>query len=314
MTAPTIASPREVLPLGVPRDVWLAERINGIGSSDIAKIAGLSRWGGALECYFEKTEAYEPTVNGESAEIGLALEPFLAEQAATRLERQLVTVATLAHPVHDHHRASLDRVTLIDRTAGSSWANVDGFVELKTALGWMALDWADEGVIPPAYYAQVQWERYVSGLTHGWLVALLGIPVNGEMIKVFEIPDDPEYQAGLIKIADEFWERVHDRRPPPADGLDGTVELLKKRWTPEPEQIAQLDPAAFFAARDSYRLASADIAEADLRKKAAQNTIRMLLGPAEAGVVGGEIVATWKPNKAGSRTLLIPTNPKRVTS
>jgi putative phage-type endonuclease len=306
MTAPTVSPPREVMPVDAPRDVWLAERRNGIGSSDIPKIAGLSKWGGALQVYFEKTEAYEPEIEGESAEIGLELEPWLAGRGARKLDRQLVPVGTIAHRENNHHRASLDRLTVIDGRPGTSWTDFDGFVELKTALGWMALDWADEGVVPAAYYAQVQWERYVSGLEHAWLVALLGIPVEGEMIKVFDVPNDPEFQEQLVAIADDFWSRVQDHRPPPADGLDGTVDMLKKRWTPEPDQIVELDPREFFPARDRYRQACADAAEADLRKKAAANQIRMQLGAAEAGVIDRDIHATWKPDKRGIRTLRIP--------
>lgn len=313
MTAPPVTPPRVVSPLGVPRDRWLAERRNGIGSSDIPKIAGLSRWGGALETYFEKVEGYEQEIEGEAAEIGLELEPWLSGRAARKLDRTLAQAPTIAHPEQDHHRASLDRLTLIEGQTGNDWADFDGFVELKTALGWMALDWADEGVVPAAYYAQVQWERYVSGLEHAWLVALLGIPVEGEMIKVFEVPDDPEFQQQLVAVADDFWSHVQDRRPPPADGLDGTVDMLKKRWTPEPDQIVELDPREFFPARDAYRLACADANAADLRKKAAANQIRMQLGAAEAGVIAQEIHATWKPDKRGIRTLRLPEKPRRLS-
>lgn len=310
----TTTAPREILPADAPRDVWLAERRNGIGSSDIPKIAGLSRWGGALETYFEKTEAYEPPIEGESAEIGLELEPWLATKAAAKLGRRLVRpAATLAHPERSHHRASIDRLTVIGNRPATSWGNFDGFVELKTALGWMALDWADEGVVPAAYYAQVQWERYVSGLPHAWLVALLGIPVEGEMIKVFEVPDDPEFQQQLVAIADDFWQRVQDRRPPPADGLDGTVDMLKKRWTPEPDQIVELDPREFFPARDAYRQACADVAEADLRKQAAANKVRMQLGAAVAGVIDRELHVTWKADKRGIRTLRIPERVRKLS-
>lgn len=312
MTTTAIGAPVE-LPKDLPRQEWLAERRNGIGSSDIPKIAGLSRWGGALEVFFEKTEGYEPVIEGESAEIGLELEPWLAGRAAAKLGRRLTKVGSLAHPEQAHHRASLDRVTIIGNRPPTRWGNFDGLVELKTALGWMALDWADEGVVPPAYYAQVQWERYVSGLPYAWLVALLGIPVNGEMIKVFEVPADPEYQAGLIRIADEFWERVQAGRPPAADGLDATVELLKKRWQPDPAKVVVLDPREFVQARADYRQASTELDAATTRKQAAANAIRLQLGAAECGVLDGEIVATWKADKRGIRTLRIPDNPRSFT-
>lgn len=291
---------------------WLTERRNGIGSSDIPKIAGLSKWGGALSVYYEKVEGDTDDGTNESAQIGQELEPWLAGKAAAKLERCLLPVPTMAHPEHGHHRASLDRLVFPLDAPSDVLSNAEGFVELKTALGWAALDWADEGVVPPGYYAQVQWQRYVSGLEHAWLVVLLGIPVEGEMVKVFEVPNDPEYQAGLIAIADQFWQQVQDRRPPSADGLDSTVELLKKRWTPDPDSVVVLDPAEFLPARDAYRQAHGDLADANARKQAAQNQIRQQLGAAEAGVLSGEYVATWKASAKGVRTLRIPDNPKRV--
>ena len=311
MTA-TLTTPTLLAESG-SRVEWLAERRNGIGSSDIPKIAGLSKWGGALEVYFEKVEGASSDGTSESAQIGQELEPWLAGRAAARLDRQLVTVPTIAHAEHGHHRASLDRVTVVSlRSSVLDWSNYDGFVELKTALGYMALDWVDEGLIPPGYYAQVQWQRYVSGLPKSWIVALLGIPVQGEMIKVFEVPDDPEYQASLVKIADEFWERVQAKRPPAADGLDATVELLKKRWQPNPDAVSVLSPSAFFPARDNYRAACEDVTEATTRKQAAANAIRMQLGEAEAGVLDDQIVATWKADKRGIRTLRLPENPRSI--
>lgn len=299
-------------PLAARAD-WLAERRNGIGSSDIPKIAGLSKWGGALSVYYEKVEGDTDDGVNESAQIGQELEPWLAAKAASKLERRLVTVPTIAHPVHAHHRASLDRLAVGGAwRPADPWFDVEGFVELKTALGWAALDWADEGVVPPGYYAQVQWQRYVSGLPRAWLVVLLGIPVEGEMVKVFEVPGDPEYQAGLVQIADRFWECVQERRPPMADGLDSTVDLLKKRWTPDPDSVVVLDRDEFLRARDTYRQAHLDLADATGRKQAAQNQIRVQLGTAEAGVLDGEYVATWKASAKGVRTLRIPDNPKRV--
>jgi len=302
-----VSAPVQVLGPDAGRDEWLAARRHGIGASDIPKVAGLSKWGGPLSVYYDKTDPLGPDEPpSEAAEIGLALEPVLARLAAKRLDRRLARVGLIAHPDCPWQLASLDRVAVIGNRPATGWGNYDAAVQLKTALGWTMLDWDQiDGRVPDAYYAQCQWELHVSGLPLAYLVALAG-----PSVQVFTIEPDVAYQRQLVAIAERFWQQVQVRTPPAADDLESTTELLRDRWTPDPEKIVIADLAEWQQIKAGYDDGSAGMAAHEAVKRGAQNRIRQLLGEAEALILDGEIVATWKPNVTGARVLNIPKRPK----
>jgi len=304
-----MAAPAVVLPHTASRGDWLAARRRGIGSSDIAKLAGLSKWGGPLSVYYDKTDlAGQDVPPSEAAEIGLALEPTLAKLAAGRLKRKLARVGLVSPPAVPWMLASLDRVTVIGNRPATSWANFDGIVELKTALGWSALDWddTDGGRVPDAYYTQVQWQLRVTGLPTAHLVALAG-----PSIRIYTVEPDLEYQLNLEQLATRFWhDNVLAGVPPAADDLEATTSLLRDRWTPDESSIVIAPAGDWFSIRDDYSQAREALTEAEALKRGAQNRARQLLGVAEALVFDGMVVATWKADKNGTRALRIPDEPK----
>jgi len=306
MTAPTV-----LLPHTASRADWLAARRHGVGASDIPKIAGLSKWGGPLSVYYDKTDPLGDDVPpSEAAEIGLALEPTLAKLAAGRLSRRLARIGLIAHPDHPWQRASLDRVTVIGDRPATGWANFDGAVQLKTALGWAALDWDQvDGRVPDAYFAQVQWELHVSGLPVAYLVALAG-----PSIQIFTVEPDPDYQADLVVLAERFWQQVLDRTPPAADDLEATTALLRDRWSPDDDKIVIADPGEWTLLADAYRDGCDEVRTGEQRKRSATNRTRQILGDAEALVLDGDVVATWKADRRGVRVLRIPETPKPLTT
>lgn len=301
MTAPTLTRPREVLPWDAPREAWLAARIPAITATDITALAGLHPYRSAWEVYQEKIGDPVPDTAGEAAQIGVALEPFLAEMWHDRPEgRELRPVGLLAHGDHDWMRCSPDRLAVDNEflpgsAAGDAehWAHVEGVVELKTALGWAHLDFTEDSV-PDRHLFQVQWQLAVTGLDRAWLVALAG-----PALKTYTVERDQALIDDLMAVGERFLvEHVAKRRPPAPDGSDRLASVLSKRWEPDPEKVVVLDPRDFWALHAARETAVADLKDAKARKTEAENTLRLLMGDAEAAVIDGDQVATWK---AGTR-------------
>lgn len=290
MTAPTFTPPREVLPWDAPKETWLKARVQSVTATDIAAICGVHPYRSAFETWAEMTGDPFPDTAGEAAEIGLALEPVVADLWEKRPEgKPLARVGLVAHPERDWMRCTPDRLALRERVALHSWSDVIGVVELKTALGWAHLNWTED-TAPDVAQFQVAWQLAVTGLDRAWLVALAG-----PSLKTYEIERDQTFIDDLTEIAERFLrENVEKRIPPAPDGTDRLADLLSKRWSPDPDKVVVLDPKEFRPLDLARKQAAEDRKAAEARETAAKNGIRLLLQDAEQAVIDGEPVANWR--------------------
>jgi putative phage-type endonuclease len=283
---------------GVGRDEWLEHRRSGIGGSDAAAVFGLHPWVSPVALYFDKTGEYSDDRATEAMEWGLRLEPVVADAWAEKNGERIAQVkAILRHTEHAWMIVNLDRVVL---GASGEWIAV---LEVKTASGWTADDW-DDGV-PPYVVVQVQHQLAVTGLPVAYVACLVG----GQKFVQATIRRDDEFIAALIVGERRFWDRVLERRPPPADGHASTTDVLKARWEDTLAEAIELGPDgrtliwAHHEAAAALKLAKHTLDEAD-------NRIRMALGENETATVEGRVVATWKPDRNGTRRL----NVKELTA
>ena len=71
--------------LHMDRKAWLEARKQGLGGSDVATIAGLSKWKSQVQVFLEKTQAIEQEdVQSEAAYFGNVLEEVVAQEFAKR--------------------------------------------------------------------------------------------------------------------------------------------------------------------------------------------------------------------------------------
>ncbi|HHW14817.1 MAG TPA: YqaJ viral recombinase family protein, partial [Firmicutes bacterium] len=129
------------------REAWLAERRRGIGGSDAAAIAGLSKWRSPMAVWLEKTGQVEPEEPGEAALWGTKLEDVVARHfaEATGFKVQRCN-AILQHPERPWMLANIDRYVL-DPARGR------GLLEVKTTNAWNHD--ASEDKAPDHYLIQV---------------------------------------------------------------------------------------------------------------------------------------------------------------
>ena len=268
----------------MPEGEWLERRrLQGIGASEAASAAGLSKWQSPYSLWAMKTGEVNPGSAGQAARWGNKLEGVIleafTEEVGIFVERRFQMVCSNEHPF------------IFANPDG--WAVVDGedvgVVQAKAPGLRMAEEWADDNV-PDEYHLQVQHELYVTGFERGWLAVLIG----GQDFRVIEIPRDERMIASLIHIETEMWRRIQEMDAPDIDGHRATTETIKSMWAKgDPESTINLDESIL---RDLRRRAALKSQLDEIKKDldGCENGIKARLGDYEIGLVDGKPVCTWK--------------------
>lgn len=266
----------------LPREQWLEERRKGIGGSDVAAIAGLSRYKSAVQVWLEKTgQVNDDETASESAFWGTVLEDVVAQEFANRTGLKIQRRnAILQHPDYSFMLANLDRIIL-----GKEHGN--GVLEVKTASEYFKDDWTEDQV-PDAYMLQLQHYLAVTGFTYGYLAVLIG----GNKYRQYPIERDEEIIGNLVQIETEFWRMVEQGTPPAFDGSDASTELLKRLYPEGRHEEIELPQDAKELTRE-YEEANLYEKQWKERKDAAENRLKAMLGEYEVGWIGDRRVE-WK--------------------
>jgi len=177
------------------RQEWLLSRHQGIGSSEAAALHGLSPYMKYEELYQEKCRA-TPTDNGSSfiQQRGQAMEPRLRAYFAMNyfVEKFIddpFESANVVHHRYSYMRASLDGLSK-DKTV---------FIECKL-VGKKVYE---AGIIPIAYFCQMQHQYACSNALEGYMV--MG---EGDRMKSFLVPRDESFIIIHKRRCKEFWKEV----------------------------------------------------------------------------------------------------------
>jgi putative phage-type endonuclease len=280
MTAP-------VLVVGSPE--WIAERKTGVFGTDIARILGLSRFGGPMDVFLEKIGQSAPLIETEPMRWGKLLEEPIAQEYAHKSGRKVRRAAAfLRHPVYQHFGANIDRWSL----KGGTPKRV---LEVKTTSVFTADDFGEEGTdqVPPDYLAQTMWYLAVTGAEQADLAVLIG----GNKHRVYEIPRDEELIADMIERAAAFWDDKNHGVPPDIDGSAGSDEYLRKTFRDKGTERPMDSYLASLAT--SYQGLAELIKEHEAQRKTIGNEIRELMG--NDRWAEGEGVKVVYSERAGAR-------------
>lgn len=192
------------------------EQPRRIGGSDIAKLLGLSRYGGPLEVYQRIVEGVEGEWNS-AMERGAAVEPVLRAHAQRMLGLELEALPAsgyLESPEHAFAHAQIDDL--------ARWQGQPVVVEYKSqnsfARGWRRGE--DGDTIPEGYAAQVAWQLMCAQRELALVVVGFGQDRDDGSfdifnIATFEVQREPAFEAYCVQVAREFWEgHVLPRVPP----------------------------------------------------------------------------------------------------
>jgi putative phage-type endonuclease len=275
-----------VLPATAPREQWLTARRAGIGSSDIAQLMGVAEGGSEYELWLDKVGAREGEAERtEAMRRGTWLEPHVVDYFAERTKLRTRRCGLVRHRTNPIVLATPDRLT-----------DDGGLLEVKTvgAHSKVAAQWRHGGIAAHAY-VQLQWQLATTGRTHGWLAA-------------YTIDEEPRIRGPVerdeplierMRIRAQRWWDIHvlQGTPPAPDLRTITDEEIALRWPEaEPGHIVQARwPAHVRALLAERAECHHQLTAAKKRKDEIDQALKVMIGDAEALVLGDRPVVTLKP-------------------
>jgi putative phage-type endonuclease len=256
-----------------------------IGGSDIAKVVGVSPYGGPVDVYRRIVEGHE-VAQTQPMRRGQLLEPVVramyVEATGTELEPHPGVIESKRYP---WMMASVDDLAKPHKIA-----------EYKSANFRTLHRWGEEGSdeVPEEYALQCHYYMCATDRPEADVAVLIA----GDTFRVYHLRRDLEIESFLIEAAERFWkDHILTKRPPPPDATDAYADYLKAKF---PGSNGHLLPATN-EARDVVRR----LAEAKAEKSAAEeeerrwrNELVALLGDAD----GFEGLCTYKATKGRAVT------------
>lgn len=207
----------------------------GVTASEVAVLAGVSRWSTPIAVFEEKMGIAAPDEDSLASELGTMLEEPIARIHARRAGLHLVTCGTLRSAETPLALATPDRaafvaapgVTHVDTMEAMEGAS--HLVEIKSTSWRMAKAWGEPGTdaVPEEYLCQAIWQM---GVTHAPRVDVVAL-FDKDRIETYTVTWHEELWLGLLEIAQRFWrDCIVAKRPPPPDASERYREYLDRAW------------------------------------------------------------------------------------
>ena len=253
----------------VSREEWLELRRTGIGGSDAAVIAGLSRFRSEFELWADKKGKLPEKEPTEAMRIGVELEDYVARRWMEETGKKCIRRGKMfGNRNYPWALANIDR-EVRGENAG---------LECKTTNPFSDYDF-DGGEVPPWYYAQCVHYMAVCGFDKMYLAVL----VLGKGFYHYEIRRDEAEIKALMDAEKEWWEAhiVKDVMPTP-DGSEGAGEALKSLF-PKPTREESTPLYGADGDLEEYERLGAEIKELEKRREAAKQRVELALGDSARG-------------------------------
>jgi putative phage-type endonuclease len=264
-------------------------RRDAIGGSEIAVLAGLSKWSSPIEVWEAKVLAREKEQT-DAMEFGVFFEEPIAKIYAHRFERWLKPVDTLKNPRWPFLCATPDRAVFVGPVKElakrqllklEDLAAAEKMLEIKSTTWRQAYEWGEPGTdqIPTEYIPQTTLEMGLSG----HLLCDVGVMVDRDSFERYTVHFKIELMEALNEIGERFIrEHVNTGIPPPPDASDKYAEFLGRAY---PHAIGDKKTPLIQASPQMVELVLlwAKVREAekkigDLEGKVA-NSLRSIIGP-----------------------------------
>lgn len=193
---------------------WHKWRSSGIGSSDIAKIMGVSPFGSALDFYNEKAGIISKDHTNYATERGNKYEP-IARDKFNRLQNSHYEPACFEHEQFEYIKASVDGYD----------EYLNSIIEIKVP-GKKDLSLAIRGEIPEYYQMQIQWQM---GAVDVDRVFYICYDPKIDQCYINTVQRDDEMIQELFAAAHEFWNNFLQGIPPGKSG-DDVDFIMDKRF------------------------------------------------------------------------------------
>lgn len=262
-------------------------RKSGIGSSDIAAVAGVNPFKTSIDVFQEKTQQVEQFTGDWTSEVGHQLEPLIGKWYKDEVgASEIVAGNTMVHKDEPWIMATPDYFVTIP-------VSPKRLLEIKNVGFRVAHHWIDG---PPEYVAcQVHWQQEVTGIHFADVAA----SISAKEPMYWQIEDSPEIRKYLKEIARDFWfEHVLKNIPPTPDNTEEYQTYLQKSFNNYNSEIIDGDVSLdkWF---DKRSLANEIIKEKQAEVVEAENHILAAIG-SNLGIKTDSWKATWKKNSTGS--------------
>ncbi len=289
------------------RTKWLSQRDNSIGGSEIAKVAGFSKYGSALTVFNEKLGLSEKFKGNIHTKFGNRMEPLIREWIQEDFEKSTgIELKTYEYPYMMIHRdyeyfsANIDGLAKVNKDY-KFYENLDTGeikfvpaneligIEIKTASEFLKKMWAGEE-IPDEYYCQCQW--YMGGITG--LNYFLIIYLLGKEVKWKVVPRNDDDIKGLFDIGQSFWNNnILTKLSPMPVGLKcETKDILFKQALDNDIEVAVTDNKL-----SKYKDIDAEIKALEKEKEQLKQLIYLDLGDSKKGSDGAYKISRFEVKK-----------------
>lgn len=272
-----------------------AVRRGRVGASGVAALVE-----GVGHPFVKPADIYANVVHGlntfrgssNAAEMGHALEDTVltigTQKTGIKVRRNSIT---RAHP-------TLPLAVTCDAFVAGSKGRIP--VEVKTASGWMADEWAD-GNVPAHYIVQVHAQMMVQnprGVADGTAYAYIWALVGGRDFHAVRVDVDQDLVARIERGIEEFWSNHIEPRVPPEDtdaGLLLSFDIPEDAAAAEGELETVGQMVADLMAEQDIVKTQLDAAREGMLRLMARDGLRVVTAPLWTAEV--------KPTRSGRTTL-----------
>lgn len=284
-------------------DQFTADRLTGLGGSDLGAILGLNPYRTPYDVWLEKTRRHTTEVDGIHLRHGQWNEQFIADEytRATGLRTQRYN-AMLRHP-EAPLIGHVDRLVIPEGAKIASYKaeiRTDRGLECKTASAFAAgrdSEWGPAGTdqVPQSYLLQIAGYQALTGCERWDLAALIG---NSDL-RIYHFTRDRELESYILEEASRWWRDyvVADVPPPPSSELEA-----RQRWPGHsPGRALEADESLYTDLTLLARL-KAEIRDYEKQEQALKDRILPALEDAEIITWAGKEITSYRANKASNKT------------
>ena len=291
------------MPDGTTQAQFTADRLTGLGGSDLGAILGLNPYRTPFQVWSEKTGRSESFTGNLQTRFGSYAEEFVAREYSDRTGRQVQRYNSLLRHPNAPLLGHIDRLVVPEgakRASHQREIRTDLGLEAKTAHALAASrtgDWGEPGTdaVPASYLIQCQAYMLLTGCAHWDLAVLFG---NSDF-QIYHLHQDQELGEYIVEEASRWWRDyvVADVPPPPSSELEA-----RQRWPGHtPGKVVDLDEAQAELLRD-YAALKRQAKSQEAWEKILRDQLFPVLADADEIRINGQAVATYRANKASDKT------------
>jgi len=268
-------------------------RKQGVTGSEIAAVAGLSKWGSPIEIWQRKLGLIPEIETTPAMDRGNFLEAGMREWLAKDTGLVIDESSTLVHRDHPLVIATPDGIAYDNGQAVAA-------VELKSPGPRTCGDWEDpserQDGIPTYYMPQVIWEMAVLGLDQ----CIVGALIWGEL-RIYRVPFSQDLFDVLLERAKEFWGFVERKEAPPVDGSEAADAMINGMFPAHKTGEIVRSTPDIDAAAGELRRVTAEMKTLKQESDVLKQTIKMHIGDND-GVATAAGKISWRKGKDRTHT------------